>query len=62
VKEITITIAPDGSVITQVKGIKGAGCKTLTNQIEKALGSVASNKATPEMFEKAQPEKLKLGG
>lgn len=61
-KEITITIAPDGSVITQVKGIKGAGCKTLTNQIETALGRITANKATPEMFEKAQPEKLKLGG
>ena len=61
-KEIAITVAADGSVTTQVKGIKGASCKTLTNQIEAALGRVKSNTATPEMFEKPQPEKLKLGG
>jgi len=62
VREIKITIGTDGSVKIEAKGIKGASCKTLTNQIEAALGRVTTKTPTPEMFEKPQPEKLKLGG
>jgi hypothetical protein len=61
-QEIKITIEPDGNVKTEVHGVKGAGCKALTNAIEGALGAIKSNKATPEMFEKEQKAKIKLGG
>lgn len=61
-QEIKITIEPDGQVRTEVKGVKGAGCKMLTNAIEAALGAVKSNTVTPEFFEKPQQEKIRLGG
>jgi hypothetical protein len=60
-QEIKFVIAPDGSVRTEVKGVKGASCKDLTRQIEQALGSVKSSKPTAENFEKPGKAQVKLG-
>lgn len=61
-KEIKFTISPDGSVQTEVKGVKGVSCKKLTSEVEAALGMVKSSKPTAEHFEKPQQERLKQGG
>ncbi len=61
-QEIKFTIAADGSVKTEVKGVKGGSCKDLTKQIEKALGAVTGSKNTPEHYEKDNQAQVKLGG
>jgi hypothetical protein len=52
--EVEIVIAPDGSTTLSVKGVKGAGCKALTEGIERALGSVIEDRETEEYREKPQ--------
>lgn len=47
-QEITVTILPGGEVKIEVNGVKGGGCMELTEQLEKALGSVSSREMTPE--------------
>jgi hypothetical protein len=51
-QEIVITVPLDGDVTIEVNGVKGGGCKELTKNIEKALGTVVSDKPTKEMHEK----------
>lgn len=50
--KVTITIAPDGTPKIEVNGVKGKACKDITKTVERALGSVVSDKETPEMYEK----------
>tara|TARA_B100001778_G_C18295213_1_gene497239 strand:+ start:292 stop:501 length:210 start_codon:yes stop_codon:yes gene_type:complete len=48
---IKFTIKQDGTVIEEVKGVKGTQCLDLTESIENQLGDVTSRKATPEQFQ-----------
>eukprot|EP00978_Attheya_sp_CCMP212_P000569 scaffold1111_cov65-Attheya_sp.AAC.4 len=50
-EEIEYTIYPDGRVEEIVRGIKGASCHTVTDQINEALGEVVSTRPTEEMYE-----------
>ena len=50
--EVEIVILPDGSAEVGVACVKGASCKDLTREIEKALGTVTSDKHTREMYER----------
>ena len=52
--KVIITIAPDGTPTINVNGVKGKACKDVTKTVERALGSVVSDKETPEMYEKEQ--------
>jgi hypothetical protein len=54
VQEIKITIKPDGSTETEVKGVKGQGCEALTREIEAALGRAKSKRRTPEFSQRAE--------
>lgn len=47
-EEITITITPEGETEVSVAGVKGQGCKALTDALEKALGTVVSDRTTDE--------------
>ena len=38
-QEIEVFIAPDGTVRLEVRGVKGGGCLSLTEALEKGLGS-----------------------
>lgn len=50
-KEITVTIAPDGSSVkTEVAGVKGPSCEDLTKALVGALGTVEESGKTPEFY------------
>jgi hypothetical protein len=49
--EIEIIIRPDGTVEETVKGLQGEDCLKVTQEIEKALGTVVKRKATSEMYQ-----------
>jgi hypothetical protein len=48
-EEITVDVAPDGSVNITTKGFRGRACKTATKPLEEALGVVTKDVDTPEM-------------
>ncbi len=52
-QEIEIKINSEGEVTFYVKGVKGKGCKKLTEAIEKALGEVESRTYTSEYYQTA---------
>ena len=60
-EKITITVHADGSITTEVKGVKGKGCKALTKEVEKAFGK-AKTKLTPEYNLKEDKRRVRLGG
>lgn len=47
--EIILTIAPDGSFTSEVKGVKGPRCSDLTKWV-KSLGIVTEDKSTDDFF------------
>ena len=51
---IKINVTAEGSVTVAVSGVKGTGCKALTADIERALGTVTSDKNTSEYTEQEQ--------
>jgi hypothetical protein len=50
VKQIILTVAPDGTPKIEAKGFLGRACLAASKWLEKALGLVASDKPTPEQF------------
>ena len=53
-KEIIVDIGLDGEVKVETKGYKGKSCTDASKFIEEALGTVTSNKFTPEYYQKEQ--------
>jgi hypothetical protein len=51
--DIEITVAPDGTITTKVKGTKGKGCRDLTKALRDALGVTTEDRATSEYYEQA---------
>jgi hypothetical protein len=48
-QEIEVTIQPDGSVKLHVRGVGGATCLTLTEELIRSLGGqVITHEKTPE--------------
>jgi hypothetical protein len=48
-QEIEVTIQPDGSTKLHVRGVAGATCLTLTEELIKALGGqIIAHETTPE--------------
>jgi hypothetical protein len=59
---IEITVDPKGEVTVQTKGFTGAGCKTASQSIEKALGTTISEQLTPEYHQtQSETQPLKQG-
>jgi hypothetical protein len=48
--EITITIAPDGTVRLETRGLVGESCMDETKDLERALGRVRSRTKTSEYY------------
>jgi hypothetical protein len=53
-QELEITIDRDGRVQVAVRGVRGEGCLSLTERIEKAVGTVEGREYTAEFYE--QPD------
>jgi hypothetical protein len=49
--EIIVTVDKEGNAEIAVNGVSGKSCKEITANLEKALGTVISDKPTSEMFE-----------
>jgi len=50
--EVKVTIHEDGTVETEVNGMKGSGCKQYTDAVIKALGGeVVKEEIKPEFYE-----------
>lgn len=49
---IKVTVSPDGDAKVSVDGAKGAKCKDLTAQIEKALGAVSHTELTADYMKR----------
>lgn len=56
---ITIEIDEEGAVQYEVTGVKGAKCKQVTAELDKALGGNGTSTPTKEFHETPQKEKLK---
>jgi len=54
--EIAFQIGPDGEVTFEVKGVKGAECLALTQDLEEELGVVVSREKTSEYYEEPLEE------
>ena len=52
-EELEFVIHADGRVEERVRGIKGANCQSVTEEINNELGEVYHTEATTEMFEQA---------
>jgi hypothetical protein len=55
-ERIIIRIDPSGNPTIKVEGHPGPGCKDITKAVEKALGTVVSDKTTNEYSLPAQAE------
>jgi hypothetical protein len=53
-KEITVTIGKDGTIVTTSSGIKGTECTDIHNALAKALGETVNQNETPEIYEHEQ--------
>ena len=53
---VIVTIGPDGSVQTEVQGVKGASCYDVTQQLEKTLGTVKETQKTAEFRERGKEQ------
>lgn len=65
-EEIVITFEPDSKVTVEIKGVKGKGCKPISEAVSAAIGRIVEHKDTAEMYQ-CEPvttagTKLKAGG
>lgn len=63
IQEIEVLIAADGSVRIEVHGVKGSGCRALTEEVERLMGGdVVTRHPTPEYDEitVAESDRLRL--
>jgi uridine kinase len=61
-KVIKVTIKPDGKTTIEVNGVKGGGCTSLTEGLQKKLGLTVSSEKTNEYYEQEEEkERLSQG-
>jgi hypothetical protein len=51
--QIEVTVTATGDTTVKAQGVKGAGCKKLTEGIERAIGATVSDTPTPELHQTA---------
>ena len=52
-ERVTIVIDQQGKATISVSGVCGSACKELTRPLEQALGTVADDRVTTDMFRPA---------
>ena len=57
-EKLEFKIYPDGRVEELVSGVKGSNCKLVTEEINKQLGKVISERPTEEMYENELTENV----
>lgn len=60
--EVNITIDQQGNSTIKVLGVAGPSCKSLTEGIEKALGTVTKDVKTPEFLQQANQSNHQKAG
>ncbi len=55
-KTIEITVSPAGETRVETKGYAGTACRDATKLLERALGVVASDTPTAEMYQQQPAE------
>lgn len=53
-QEVIVTVDETGDVKVEARGVKGSGCKALTEAIEKAIGTVSGDVKKPEFTQQAE--------
>jgi len=61
--EIEITIAPDGSIKLDIKGMKGPVCAPIIGKLAQGVGEIVEEHNKPEFYQQSQPsqQQKKLG-
>ena len=52
-ERVEVTVGADGSVTVEAHGVKGSGCKALTEAIERAIGTTTADTKKPEFMQQA---------
>jgi len=60
-KEIEITIAPDGTVSAVIAGVKGPACKVLAQELARIIGEEVSFSPSSEYFEPEEQLDIEVG-
>eukprot|EP00903_Cladosiphon_okamuranus_P009032 g8637.t1 len=64
-QELIVDFTDDGRILLEVKGVKGAECRAITEDLIKALGDVITTENTEEYFQEeivnVQHDPVKLG-
>ena len=60
-KEIEITIAPDGTVSAVIAGVKGPACKVLAQELAQIIGEEVSFSPSSEYFEPEEQLDVEVG-
>nr|MBN1229715.1 DUF2997 domain-containing protein [Anaerolineae bacterium] len=55
-QKIEFVIKPDGTVEESVSGVTGPSCETLTEALERALGTIEQREHLPEYFNQQHTE------
>jgi hypothetical protein len=56
IQEIDVLVRPDGTVILEVRGVKGEKCRTLTEGVESLLGGTIIDRIHTDEFHQDENE------
>lgn len=59
-QQVIVTVDETGEVKVEAKGVKGRGCKALTDAIERAIGDVTGDRQTPEFTQQASQQRTAI--
>lgn len=54
--QIIVEVDEQGATTVEAKGVKGSGCKALTEAIERSIGATVADKPTSEFFAQQQQQ------
>lgn len=57
-KEVVVTVTPDGRIEMEAVGFKGKSCVDATEWLEKLLGETKERKFRPEYYQREEQRQL----